>query len=83
VAKRTRQAQAPRRRTRRLHDHAPLPARDTRARSIERGYVIVVAEPASRTGQFRVMDTVMQPASTASTAAAFVVEQGVPGAHRA
>jgi alkaline phosphatase D len=51
-------------------------------RNIERGYVIVTAEPASWTSQFRVMETVMQSASTASTAATFVVEHGVPGAHR-
>ena len=51
-------------------------------RNIERGYVTVVARPESWTSEFRVMETVMQPASAAWTAATFVVEQGVPGAQQ-
>jgi alkaline phosphatase D len=51
-------------------------------RDNNRGYVIVVAGPQRWTSEFRVMDTVMQPESAASTLSTFVVEQGVPGAQR-
>jgi alkaline phosphatase D len=51
-------------------------------RDIHRGYVSVVAEPQQWTSEFRRVDTVLQPQSTASTIAKFAVDQGSPGAHR-
>jgi alkaline phosphatase D len=51
-------------------------------RDIHRGYVSVVAEPQQWTSEFRRVDTVLQPQSTASTTAKFAVDQGSPGAHR-
>ena len=51
-------------------------------RDAHRGYVIVDAEPKQWTSTFRVVESVTEQQSPASTIATFAVEQGAPGAHR-
>jgi alkaline phosphatase D len=51
-------------------------------RDNRRGYVIVDAEPQRWTSTFRVVESVTEPHSPASTIATFAVEQGSPGAQR-
>jgi alkaline phosphatase D len=48
--------------------------------NFQRGYVRATVEPTRWTTEFRVVDTVTKEQATASTAAAFVVEHGKPGA---
>ena len=47
-----------------------------------RGYVRVTLDSGTWTNEFRVVETVLQPVSPASTLATFVVERGKPGAVR-
>ena len=51
-------------------------------RDDRRGYVIVDAEPQRWTSTFRVVESVTEPQSPASTIATFAVERGSPGAYR-